>query len=104
MTHVNYANYCLIEKNIYVKSLFASITVNQDSQKVTSTKKYYWIKIWHFDMGKLCVDQNIFQFNGKFYRQHDGTAMKNALSSFLAEVLMRFLEIELIDNPIFPRV
>ena len=50
------------------------------------------------------MDQNIFQFNGKFYRQNDGTAMGNSLSGFLAKIFMSFFEISLKDHPLFPRI
>ena len=52
----------------------------------------------------LAMDQNILQFNGKFYHQYEGTAMGNSLSGFLAEICMSFFEIELKDHPLFPRI
>lgn len=50
------------------------------------------------------MDQNIFQFNGKFYIQNKGTAMGNSLSGFLAEIFMSSFETNLKSHPLFPRI
>ena len=55
-------------------------------------------------ISKLCMEQNICQFNGKFDHQSKGTAMGNSLSGFLAEIFMSYLEIELKANLWFPRI
>ena len=91
-----------------VKSLFPSIPIKQAlvflkkwliSKNISETKCNMYI-----EMSKLCMDQNIFQFDGKFYRQKDGTAKGNSLSGFLAEIFMSFFETEIKDHPLFPRV
>jgi hypothetical protein len=46
------------------------------------------------NLTKLCMSQNVFQFNEKFYEQSTGTAMGNPLSPFLAEVFMSRFETE----------
>ena len=55
----------------------------------------------YIDMAKIGMDKNIFQFNGKFYRQNEGAAMGNSLSGFLAEIFMRYFEMDLKDHPLF---
>lgn len=50
----------------------------------------------------LCLSQNFFKFNDKFYQQPDGLAMGSSLSPFLADVFMDFLEnnnILSVNNP-----
>lgn len=42
----------------------------------------------YVELTKLCMDQNVFVYNGKFYMQRDGTAIGNTLSSFLAKIYM----------------
>ncbi|XP_050515797.1 uncharacterized protein LOC126890693 [Diabrotica virgifera virgifera] len=41
---------------------------------------------------ELCLSQDFFQFNIKFYKQPDGLAMGSCLSPFLADVFMDHLE------------
>lgn len=91
-----------------VKSLFPSIPINKAldllkkwlvSRNIIASKCDMYI-----DFAKLCMDQNIFQFNEKFYRQNDGTAMGNSLSGFLAEIFMSNFEMDLKNHPLFPRV
>lgn len=41
---------------------------------------------------RTVLDQNFFQFNGKFFRQRSGLAMGSCLSPFLSEVFMNHLE------------
>lgn len=43
---------------------------------------------------KLCMKQNVFGFNKKFFRQKDGTAMGNPLSGFLANIFMSEFEVQ----------
>lgn len=43
----------------------------------------------YVEMAKVCMDQNIFLFRGKWYAQFEGTSIGSSLSSFLAEVFMR---------------
>lgn len=58
----------------------------------------------YLDLTKLCMDQNIFTYDGKFYIQNDGAAIGNSLSSFLAELYMCDFETRLENDPLFPRV
>ncbi|XP_050518679.1 uncharacterized protein LOC126892954 isoform X2 [Diabrotica virgifera virgifera] len=44
------------------------------------------------DILELCLSQDFFQFNNKFYKQPDGLAMGSCLSPFLADVFMDHLE------------
>jgi hypothetical protein len=45
----------------------------------------------YFELAKLVMKLNFFQFNGKFYEQ-EGTAMGNALSPFFANLYMANFE------------
>ena len=64
---------------------------------------YQLTKHWNFSKDGSMI-QNIFQFNGKFYRQNESTTMGNSLSGFLAEIFMSFFEMDLMDRPLFPWV
>jgi len=37
---------------------------------------------------RVCLKQNFFQFNGKYYEQEDALAMGSCLSPFLSDVFM----------------
>lgn len=91
-----------------VKSLFPSIPIDKalvllekwlDSKDVPKQQCNMYI-----EMAKICMEQNIFQFNGKFYHQRKGTAMGNSLSGFLAEIFMSSFEMEMKANLWFPRI
>lgn len=58
----------------------------------------------YVELTKLCMDQNYFMFRNKFYKQKFGTAMGNSLSSFISELFMAFFEMNISDDPRFPRV
>ncbi|RXF66922.1 hypothetical protein EKK70_17895, partial [Desulfovibrio sp. DS-1] len=47
------------------------------------------------DSTKLCMSQNVFQFQNQFFEQIEGTAMGNPLSPFLAEIFMSRFEVDL---------
>ena len=79
-----------------VVALFPSIPIN-----ITISFLKIWLKELKVEDNKidelinlteLCMSQNVFQFNGKFYEQTSGTAMGNPLSPFLAEVFMSKFE------------
>lgn len=53
---------------------------------------------------KLCMDQNICQFDGKFYIIKNGTSMGNALSPFLANLFMSHFEMKLKEENFLPRI
>ena len=48
------------------------------------------------DLTKICVGQNYFSFDNKFYKQDSGLSVGNPLSPFLANLFMSFLETHLI--------
>jgi hypothetical protein len=59
----------------------------------------------YIKLTNLCMKQNAFQFNNKFYIQNFGTSMGNPLSPFLANLFMSHFETQFstqISN--FPRV
>lgn len=52
-----------------------------------------------------CMSQNCFQINGKIYEQHEGTAMGNSLSPFVANLFMGKFETQFKNNAdYFPRI
>lgn len=44
------------------------------------------------------------EFDGKFYRQNQETAMGNSLSGFIAEVFMSDFELKPKKQPLFSRI
>ncbi|KAJ8933054.1 hypothetical protein NQ318_014942 [Aromia moschata] len=51
------------------------------------------------------MNQNCFQYNGEYFQQHEGTAMGNSLSPFIANLFMSKFETEVKDKfEYFPRV
>ncbi|KAJ8956538.1 hypothetical protein NQ318_019261, partial [Aromia moschata] len=53
----------------------------------------------------ICMNQNCFQYNGEYFQQHEGTAMGNSLSPFIANLFMSKFETEVKDKfEYFPRV
>jgi hypothetical protein len=56
------------------------------------------------NLTKLCMRQNVFQFNGKYYEQINGTAMGNPLSPFLADIFMSKFETDLRKQSNFPKI
>lgn len=59
----------------------------------------------YIKLTETCMNNNFFQFNGNFYKQHSGTTMGNCLSPFIANLFMSNLESEIKkDLKYFPRV
>jgi hypothetical protein len=58
----------------------------------------------YVELGKLCMNDNYFQFNGRFYKQTFGTSMGSTLSPFLAKLFMAEFETKLSKLKIFPRI
>jgi hypothetical protein len=52
---------------------------------------------------ELCISENCFQFEEKFYKQTFGTSMINVLSPFIANLFMGFFEKKLKRRKIFPK-
>ncbi|KAJ8953018.1 hypothetical protein NQ318_015380, partial [Aromia moschata] len=53
----------------------------------------------------ICMNQNCFQYNGEYFQQHEGTAMGNSLSPFIANLFKSKFETEVKDKfEYFPRV
>lgn len=91
-----------------VKSLFPSIPVDKALECLKtwlcSNGVSQQLTTMYIEMTELCMEQNIFQFDGKFYRQNHGTAMGNSLSGFIAEVFMSDFEMKLKKQQLFPRI
>ena len=47
---------------------------------------------------RLCVENNVFEFNGEYYRQKFGVAMGSPLSPVLAGLYMEYFESELLSG------
>ena len=50
------------------------------------------------DLIRLCVESTVFTFNGTAYKQKSGVAMGSPLSPILANICMKFLEVEILNN------
>jgi hypothetical protein len=79
--------------SLHVKALFPSMPVDEALKLL---KK--WLEEQHlnpevltqyFELANLVMKLSFFQFNGKFYEQMEETAMGNALSLFLANLLLK---------------
>jgi hypothetical protein len=55
-------------------------------------------------LSKICMEQNIFQYRDKFYRQKSGAAIGNSASPIISEFFMDFFEKKLKNENWFPRV
>lgn len=62
-----------------------------------------WEKDAICDMMNTCMQQNVFQFRNKFYKQNRGTAMGHPCSPLFAELYMADLETRISKNKLFPR-
>lgn len=91
-----------------VKSMYPSIPLKET---------FVFLKLWlmknnlsqrkieaYMKLTELCMEQNVFVFDGVAYIQKDGTAIGNALSGFLAEVYMCAFETRIENHPNFPRI
>ena len=51
----------------------------------------------YIELTKICVGQNYFCFDDKFYKQDSELSMGNPLSPFLANIFLSFQETDLIQ-------
>jgi hypothetical protein len=58
----------------------------------------------YMKLAELCMKENTFQFEGKFYEQTFGTSMGNALSPFVANLFMGVFEQKLKRRKLFPKL
>ena len=59
----------------------------------------------YLKLTKLCIDQNVFTFNGKIYTQNEGMAMGNGLSPFMSNLFLSHFETSLKKKLThFPRI
>ncbi|KAJ8974279.1 hypothetical protein NQ317_012595 [Molorchus minor] len=59
----------------------------------------------YINLTKLCMKQYCFQFNNSFFEQHEGTAMGNSLSPFIANLFMSRFETDIKEEfEYFPRI
>lgn len=90
-----------------VKSLYTNVSKNLSIQAI----KKRWNKIkdktqltqqQFIDAIKLIIDKSYFQYGTNFYIQKFGLAMGNAISGFLADIVMEDLERSVLPNMPFP--
>lgn len=55
-------------------------------------------------IAKTTMNQNYFQFRGKYYKQHFGLSMGSKISPYLANIFFCELEDKLKNHPLFPKV
>jgi hypothetical protein len=82
-----------------VSSLFPSVPIPQTLEyfKELLLENHLDDKIVkeYIQLTEICMKQNIFQINDKFYQQNEGTAMGNFLSPFIADLFMSRFEKDL---------
>jgi hypothetical protein len=82
-----------------VSSLFPSVPIPQTLEylKELLLENHLDDKIVkeYIQLTEICMKQNIFQINDKFYQQNEGTAMGNSLSPFIADLFMSRFEKDL---------
>ncbi|XP_044741106.1 uncharacterized protein LOC123302299 [Chrysoperla carnea] len=79
-----------------VKALFPSVPI---PEAIKAFEKWLKNQGLHMDevtelvkLTRLCMRQNVFTFEGKYYKQTFGTSMGNPLSPFLSNIFMSDLE------------
>jgi hypothetical protein len=79
-----------------VSSLFPSVPIPQTLEhlKELLLENHLDDKIVmeYIQLTEICMKQNIFQINDKFYPLNEGTAMGNSLSPFIADLFMSRFE------------
>ena len=93
----NLNNYFMVSYD--VRSLFTNVPL-KETIKITMDRLYRSDHIVPPTMPEnvlkhlleLCVQDNVFVFNGEVYYQHDGVAMCNSLGTILADIFMCHLE------------
>jgi hypothetical protein len=82
-----------------VSSLFPSVPIPQTLEhlKELLLENHLDDKIVmeYIQLTEICMKQNIFQINDKFYPLNEGTAMGNSLSPFIADLFMSRFEKDL---------
>ena len=58
----------------------------------------------YIQAARLCMNHNYFQFREKMYKVEFGTNMGNPLSPIIADLFMSFLEVNLKNQNLLPRV
>lgn len=91
-----------------VTSLFPSIPLDvayDVLEKIFKDNHFNYFEIEELlSLTRLCMQQNVFLYQGAFYKQRDGTSMGNPLSPFVADVVMGNLETLLVKQiASFPR-
>ena len=93
----NLNNYFMVSYD--VRSLFTNVPL-KETIRITMDRLYRSHRIVPPTMPEnvlkhlleLCVQDNVFVFNGEVYYQHDGVAMGNSLGPILADIFMCHLE------------
>lgn len=83
-----------------VVSLYPSIPRNETTlpKKLLLENNVHFKNIdMYVEYAELCMDQNVFQYDEKFFIQREAAAIGNSLSGFLAETSLE-------NHPLFPRL
>ena len=89
-----------------VESLFTKVPINDVltflSDKLQPYEDHFPVGLGKtIELIKLCVTNNVFSFNGSYYKQKFGCSMGNPLSPLLANIYMEYFETVLL-SPIKP--
>ncbi|XP_071443316.1 putative nicotine oxidoreductase [Hetaerina americana] len=85
-----------------VKDLFTNIPISEAVKVAEETLKQTGAEPPFLDeflaLLRVCVEENYFKFNGKFFQQKDGLAMGSPLSPLLADLYMNDFEERLFSD------
>ena len=88
--------YTSIPQDLAIESLEELLNENPNWKDKTKLKHDDII-----NLTKLCLKSTVFQFNGKYYKQIQGTPMGSSVSVALAEATMQHVEKEIFKNDTF---
>ncbi|XP_062715519.1 uncharacterized protein LOC134291590 [Aedes albopictus] len=91
-----------------VAALFPSVPATEALQSLRRHLERCRVPLNHIEaylsVAKVCMNQNFFNFRGKYYKQTFGLSMGSKLSPLLADLFMSDLENEAQKQKLFPRV
>ena len=90
--------------SIDVKDMFTNIPSEKVIEIIKKNKmNEYQGKEQLLKIVKMCMDQNYFRFNNRFYKQNKGLPMGSSLSPILAEIYMNDFENNFMNNSKYKR-
>jgi hypothetical protein len=101
-------SWCNTPKDILVsfdvEDLFLSILMNVNLELLKRCWMDNILKYQYVNLAMVSMELNYFQFNGKFYEKTEETAMGNASSPFLTNILLSNFEAELKQQNLLSKV